>query len=325
MTKGKEKGTKADSRKEGKPSRYINPLTDFGFKYIFGTKEMLIDFLNSIVEDGSIVDLTYDNTERKPHSEEERTARFDLHCTTKTGERIIIEMQNHSQTFFKDRIVFYLTIPIYEQAPKDQDWDYELQPVYSINITNFRMKNEESEESGKSRKSRKTEYANTYISYIQLINRETHEIFYKKLTVVNIELPRFNKKENELQTGAERWTYILKYLSRLNDVPETLRNELFEKLFRMAEIAKLSAEERKEYYRSLKSYRDMNNLIAQRDQAILQSKQVIASLKQENTMFRKEITTFRKENTTFRKEVESQRKMIEALQRQLNMNKQNIN
>jgi len=27
--------------------RYINPLTDFGFKHIFGTKEFLIDFLNT--------------------------------------------------------------------------------------------------------------------------------------------------------------------------------------------------------------------------------------------------------------------------------------
>ena len=34
------------------PERYINPITDFGFKRLFGTesnKDLLIDFLNAII------------------------------------------------------------------------------------------------------------------------------------------------------------------------------------------------------------------------------------------------------------------------------------
>jgi len=42
-----------------------------------------------------------------------------------------------------------------------------LKPVYSVNITNFCMKNEEPEKSGRS------EVADKYISYIQLTDRET--------------------------------------------------------------------------------------------------------------------------------------------------------
>jgi hypothetical protein len=39
-------------------ARYINPLTDFGFKHIFGTKEFLIDFLNAVLDiEGGILDL----------------------------------------------------------------------------------------------------------------------------------------------------------------------------------------------------------------------------------------------------------------------------
>ena len=42
-------------------SKYINPLTDFGLKRIFGKvakKDLLIDFLNSVLEiDGEIVGL----------------------------------------------------------------------------------------------------------------------------------------------------------------------------------------------------------------------------------------------------------------------------
>ena len=47
--------------------RYINPLTDFGFKRIFGTeinKALLIDFLNVILPpQHHVKDLTYRNTE----------------------------------------------------------------------------------------------------------------------------------------------------------------------------------------------------------------------------------------------------------------------
>ena len=43
--------------------KYINPLTDFGFKKLFGeevNKELLIDFLNQLLpEKYSIKDLTY--------------------------------------------------------------------------------------------------------------------------------------------------------------------------------------------------------------------------------------------------------------------------
>ena len=308
-SKGKEKGTKAVNQEEEKPSKYINPLTDFGFKYLFGTKELLIDFLNGIVEvESGIVNLTYENTERVAHSANERTARFDLHCTTGTGERIIIEMQNNSQDFFKDRTIYYATFPIQEQAPKKKNWDYKLSPVFSVNIVNFLMADEEPNELQQQEKS---EVANKYLTFVQLIDRDTHRVFYKKLTFVYLELPQFTKKENELETGREQWVFILKNLPNLNEMPATLRNEVFEQLFKMAEIAKLSAKDRKEYYRSLKSYRNMNNLIAQRDRKILESKQVIATLKQENT--------------TFRKEVKTQRKMIADLQRQLRQNEKRLN
>lgn len=47
--------------------KYIYPITDFGFKLLFGTadnKEFLMSFLNSLLwRDDEIVDITYKNTE----------------------------------------------------------------------------------------------------------------------------------------------------------------------------------------------------------------------------------------------------------------------
>ena len=98
--------------------KYINPYTDFGFKKLFGTeanKDLLIDFLNELVEkEHKIKDLTFDNTEKWGGSKEDRRAIFDIHCTTVSGEKIIIEMQKAKINFFKDRSVFYSTFPIRE-------------------------------------------------------------------------------------------------------------------------------------------------------------------------------------------------------------------
>lgn len=108
--------------------KYINPFTDFGFKKLFGTefnKELLIDFLNQVLgEREQIRDLTYLNTENQGKTETDRKAVFDLYCENQQGEKFIIEMQNVSQMYFKDRSLYYATFPLQEQAPKGRDWDY---------------------------------------------------------------------------------------------------------------------------------------------------------------------------------------------------------
>ena len=80
-------------------SRYINFYTDFAFKKFFGTeanKEFLISFLNALLElegEKEIADLTYLNTEQLGFSNNERRAVYDVYCTTKEGERFIVEIQ----------------------------------------------------------------------------------------------------------------------------------------------------------------------------------------------------------------------------------------
>ncbi|MEO1636485.1 MAG: PD-(D/E)XK nuclease family transposase, partial [Cyanobacteria bacterium J06631_9] len=72
-------------------SRYVNPLTDFGFKRIFGTepnKALLIDFLNVVLPaEHNISDLSYRNSEKVGNSTLDRKAIFDLYCQSKSGER----------------------------------------------------------------------------------------------------------------------------------------------------------------------------------------------------------------------------------------------
>ena len=63
--------------------RYINPLTDFGFKKLFGTepnKDILIDFLNEILPNRKITDLNYSSNEHFGKTELDRNAIFDIYC-----------------------------------------------------------------------------------------------------------------------------------------------------------------------------------------------------------------------------------------------------
>ena len=69
--------------------------------------------------------------------------------------------------------------------------------------------------------------------------------------------------------------YVLRNLSRLNDLPDALRSSVFKKLFEQAKIANMTKEELDEYQESLKDYRDMyliedpyKRTIAERDKAL---------------------------------------------------------
>lgn len=76
-----------------------------------------------------------------------------------------------------------------------------------------------------------------------------------------VEMPHFNKTEDELETTYDKWLYVLKHLSSLNEKPQKLQEKVFLRLFDAAEIAKFSPEEKEQYEDSLKAYRDLKNVI----------------------------------------------------------------
>ena len=90
---------------------------------------------------------------------------------------------------------------------------------------------------------------------------ESKTVFYNKLTFIYLEMPKFNKSEDELDGIFDKWLFVLRNLSRLMERPRALQERIFTRLFEAAEIAKFSKEEYVNYEESLKSYRDWDNTI----------------------------------------------------------------
>ena len=228
--------------------RYLNPLTDFGFKRLFGTemnKELLISFLNALFHNKDIRDVSYLNSEQLGDSEDDRRSVFDVYCEDAQGDKFVVEMQNVYQEFFKDRSVYYATIPIRDQGKKG-DWDFELKAVYTVGVLNFCL----------------TDDPGHYVHEVKLVDLGTKEVFYDKLTFAYIEIPKFNKDEEHLETMWDKWMFVLRNLSHLMDRPPALQERVFTRLFEQAEIAKLSKTELRNYTYGMDTLRDYKNGLA---------------------------------------------------------------
>ena len=232
--------------------KYINPHTDFGFKRLFGSefnKELLISFLNAMFHgEQNVQNVTYLNSEQLGDRVDARRAIFDVYCENDKGEKFIVEMQNVYQEFFKDRTIYYSTFPIREQAQRGGDWDFHLNPVYTIGLLNFNFADG-------------LENAKRWHHEVKLMEVDTHEVFYDKLTYIYVEIPKFDKKETELVTMYDKWMYVLKNLSKLMQRPAALQERVFTRLFEQAEIAKFNKQEQKLYEDSMNAYRDIVNAI----------------------------------------------------------------
>ena len=235
-----------------KPFRYIDILSDFGFKYIFGSelnKDLLIHFLNEIFKgEKCINDIQYSKNEFHGESEHEGVVIFDLLCTNDSGEKFLIEVQRARQDFFVQRSVSYVSRLISEQIPKGSrsEWRYNIKDVYFIAILEtFSVDSSD----------------NLYIRTANIKYNETNKFFYNGLKFIFVELCKFAKEITELNSDLDNWLYVLKNMSRLDKIPLYLKKSIFQKLFQISEYSNLPKEKRTMYDLSIRHKWDYNNTI----------------------------------------------------------------
>lgn len=174
------------------PQKYVNPMIDVAFKYLFGTeknKHLLKELLENVFK-RKILDITYDNTEQIGDTLESRSAYFDVVCKATDGPDFIVECQVRTQTFFAERALFYTSRMIANQAPKG-DWDYNFRPVYFLGLVNFELPESVGKTDG-------------YIQSYSLRNDDNNTPMTDKVRYVFMEVEPFEKAYEDCTTFEEK-------------------------------------------------------------------------------------------------------------------------
>ncbi|WP_430615158.1 Rpn family recombination-promoting nuclease/putative transposase [Flavobacterium sp. JP2137] len=231
-------------------SRYVDLLTDFAFKKLFGTepnKEVLMLFLDAVFGGKrELQDFVFDKTEYVGDNKETGSVIFDLTCMSVDGTKFIIEVQRSNQYNLKKRMLYYSSRLITDQAPKEErkQWNYNIPKICVIALLDrFVISDSKS----------------GYFHEVCLCKRSNGDVFYDGLDFIYIELDYFNKEPASLASNLDCWLYIFKNISKLANVPHFLRGSVFEKIFDLAEFTKLTKREQQMYNSEVKRRRDNEN------------------------------------------------------------------
>ncbi len=215
---------------------FINPKTDFAFKRIFGSeqnKDILISFLNGILYEGksTIKNLEILNPYQAPKIRGVKDTYLDVKAVLNNEQTVIIEMQVLNVEGFEKRILYNAAKSYSMQLEIGQDYTL-LNPVIALTITDFKMF---------------SNFEKAISSFILkekdfLVNYPIYD-----LELVFVELPKFAKEIDEVETLTEQWIYFLKSAASAKEVPEKIgRVAEIRKAFEVANIATLNREELEE-------------------------------------------------------------------------------
>ena len=75
-------------------------------------------------------------------------------------------------------------------------------------------------------------------------------------------MPRFTKEAHECENDFERWLYLIKNMKMLKRMPFKAQRAVWDKLLEVSDVSSLNEEEKAQYHRALKNYRDYHNVMA---------------------------------------------------------------
>lgn len=190
--------------------RFISPKTDFAFKKIFGSnrsQKILISFLNAIVYEGknTIKSLEIIDPYNPGSTSTLKDTYLDVRAVLDNGSTVIIEMQVLNVEAFEKRVIYNIAKAYANQLDMGEQYT-RLRPFIALSIADFLL----------------------FKNSSQMINRfrlkEEKQLFnYRdELTLIFLELPKFNKELSELETLSDKWIYFLKAAPSLEMIPESL-------------------------------------------------------------------------------------------------------
>ncbi len=193
--------------------KFVDIKNDVAFRKIFGNenrKEVLISFLNAVLllnDNNKITSVEILTPYQLPAIKGGKVTIVDVKAKDQNDKSYIIEMQVADVDGFDKRVLYYASKSYSAQIERGDDYE-SLNPIYFIGILDFEVTKNPS-----------------YINRHKIIDIETNENYIKDIEFNFIELPKFTKKENELNTIIDQWIYFIKNAENLDVVPENLTDE----------------------------------------------------------------------------------------------------
>ncbi|MDQ1265784.1 MAG: hypothetical protein QG635_936 [Bacteroidota bacterium] len=202
---------------------YLDPKNDIAFRKIFGNenkKEILISFLNSILrlkDKKRIVDIDYSDGRQLPKIRELKETILDVRCTDERGINYIVEMQIARPSKFEKRALYYTSKAYINQIEVGELYP-SLNPVIFIGILDFEM------------------FENPdYLTYHSIKDEMTGENKLSDFRFCFIELPKFNKTENEIISVEDKWIYFIKNAKNIAHIPLQVKEHEIKEAYNILE------------------------------------------------------------------------------------------
>ena len=229
--------------KDGSIQRYVDILSNGGFKALFGdagNKDVVMSIINVFLPDHRrVVDISYLPTEHHgPVMDLSKDFQFDFMCTDASGTVFIVEMQRYHEDYWFKRCVSYASRAYDRQNRKGQS--YNVPPVYLIGLMGTEIDHPDMDLWGE-----------RYISEYTFREKETHDLLDETIIIIFAELTRFSKAVSECESDIDRILYILKNMGRLHNQPQELQTEVYRRIFEACEIAAFTEDKRIQYERDM--------------------------------------------------------------------------
>jgi len=191
-------------------TKFLDPKNDYAFKRIFGAernKDILIHFINDILEFSGahkIQTVSYLKPSQDPEIASKKQSILDVLCEDQEGRQYIVEMQVARTTGFEKRAQYYAAKAYVNQLNSGGEYR-DLKAVIFLAITDYVMFPDTPE----------------YLSNHVTLDKKRHSRDLKDFSFTFLELPKFNKSMDQLETMIEKWAYFFKYAgeTREKDMP----------------------------------------------------------------------------------------------------------
>jgi len=242
------------ARRPHETGPYVELMLDRNFKLFFGSeerKDLLLALLREFLPELDIVSVELGNRENISLRKELKNSVFDVKCRTGDGRNIIVEAQYNSRPDYLDRMLYYSYWPVTEQVRRGNQYNYQLSDVYILSFTNFALEHD-------------TDWRGDVVSSYAIREDGNGEKMTEALHFRYVELGRFDKLEEELESVRDRWLYCLKNLGRMKGEMRSRKGkgtsrDAVDQLLEAARVQALSDADRDLYIKNMESAFDIQS------------------------------------------------------------------